>query len=194
MILPSNNNLQKPDTYGPAVAELIDENRLNGLGPGEPNDSAHSQLAGLRAESLFGKTPIVNSDMAACCISGLWLWHDYLDDSHEISNNIHTSSGSYWHGIMHRREEDFSNAKYWFRKVGDHPVFPALATAAQARRASYPGADADALVSGGGWDPYAFVDLCQKCRHGTDELTQLCQQIARDEWWLLFDHCYQAAI
>ena len=64
--------------------------------------------------------------MAACCIAGVWLLHDFLDESHTISQGIDTPSGSFWHAIMHRREGDFSNAKYWFRRVGQHPVFDAL--------------------------------------------------------------------
>jgi hypothetical protein len=30
-------------------------------------------------------------------LSGLWLWHDFLDRSHEISQAVHTASGSFWH-------------------------------------------------------------------------------------------------
>ena len=54
-------------------------------------------------------------DMAQACLAGLWLYHDFLDESHSISQEIATSTGSFWHGIMHRREPDPSNAKYWFR-------------------------------------------------------------------------------
>ena len=58
--------------------------------------------------------------------SGLLLWNDALDASHIISQSIESRTGSYWHGIMHRREPDYSNAKYWFRRVGVHPTYPVL--------------------------------------------------------------------
>lgn len=50
--------------------------------------------------------------------AGLLLWNGDLDASHTISQHIEDITGSYWHGIMHRMEPDYSNAKYWFRKVG----------------------------------------------------------------------------
>ena len=74
-----------------------------------------------------GRSPrIADREMASCCLAGVWLLHDYLDESHNISQRIDTPEGSYWHAIMHRREGDFSNAKYWYRHVGEHPVFDAV--------------------------------------------------------------------
>lgn len=55
--------------------------------------------------------------------SGLHLWNDSLTKSHTISQNIINQTGSYWHAIMHRLEPDYSNAKYWFKQVGMHPVY-----------------------------------------------------------------------
>ena len=77
-------------------------------------------------QSEFGPVQPVNADMGACCIAAVWLVHDFLDESHEISQGIDTPSGSFWHGILHRREGDYSNAKYWFRHVGQHEVFELL--------------------------------------------------------------------
>ncbi len=54
--------------------------------------------------------------------SALWLYLDELDRSHSFSQDMDDITGSYWHGIMHRREGDFSNAHYWFRRVGIHPA------------------------------------------------------------------------
>lgn len=58
--------------------------------------------------------------------SGLHLWNDSLDRSHTLSQNIENETGSFLHGMMHRMEGDFSNAKYWFSDVTDHPVYALL--------------------------------------------------------------------
>ncbi len=63
------------------------------------------------------------SEYALAWKSGLHLWNDSLTKSHNISQNIKNQTGSYWHGIMHRLEPDYSNAKYWFKQVGIHPVY-----------------------------------------------------------------------
>ena len=65
--------------------------------------------------------------MAEGCLAGLWLLYDFLDESHTISQSLDTLEGSYWHGIMHRREPDYENAKYWFRRVPVHPIHAELA-------------------------------------------------------------------
>jgi hypothetical protein len=115
--------------------------------------------------------------MALCCVSGVWLLHDFLDESHTISQSIETPSGSYWHAIMHRREGDFSNAKYWLRRVGRHPVIEQLGERA-----------------GGTHDPFAFVDMCQAAVRGKGDLRDSCLDIQEAEWELLFDFCYREAL
>ncbi|HEY2413793.1 MAG TPA: hypothetical protein VGI40_16195 [Pirellulaceae bacterium] len=132
--------------------------------------------------------------MAACCVSGVWLLHDCLDESHTISQNIDTTSGSFLHAIMHRREGDFSNSKYWFRCVGEHPILAELgqqATNLAAKRSEE--SLVHTLVAGGDWDPFAFVDLCQAVARGQTAAREVCLDIQQAEWELLFEYCYRAA-
>ena len=180
--------------YGVGVESLVDPSQLAELGPGRPRHELRDQLASLTVSSLFDGKEIINQTMAQCCLAGIWLWSDFLDESHQISQGIDSSEGSYWHGIMHRREPDYSNAKYWFRRVGEHPVFESLGRGAkdlaQDGNATQVGRIIQEQTS---WDPFVFVDLCQRtCGDGsTDEL--LIRRVARLEWQLLFDYCYRAA-
>ena len=97
------------------------------LDEGRPNEAMRPALEALRIDGAFEHARLVDIDMARCCHAGLWLLHDFLDESHTISQGVGTPSGSFWHGIMHRREGDFSNAKYWFHRVGHHHVYAELA-------------------------------------------------------------------
>jgi hypothetical protein len=180
--------------YPPAVARLLEGARCNELGPGRPDTSQRRALAALDAEFLLEPHAVRNRDMALACLAGLWLRHDFLDESHRISQDIGSPTGNYWHGIMHRREPDFGNSKYWFHRVGEHPIFAALASeAARMAGESKAGPEAAFLASQPKWDPFAFVDLCQRALDGPPPLGDLCMNIQRREWELLFDHCYQGA-
>lgn len=102
--------------------------------------------------------------------SGLFQLHDDLDRSHELAQSIEgrgmNSNGDYWHAIMHRREPDYGNSNYWFRRVGEHPIFAELASLADdvLSRCSDPEATTwRGRLCASGWDAAAFVDLC---RHG----------------------------
>ena len=96
--------------------------------------------------------------------AALWLYVDDLERSHVISQGITEATGSYWHGIMHRREGDFSNSHYWFRQTGRHPF-----------RADHPELEPDSLV-----------DRVAAAR-GADTPELVAQQ--RAEWVGLFAWC-----
>jgi len=185
-----------PQSYGPVFSQLIDTSRPDDLGPGKPNAGARDRLKALRIDLAFAERKVVDYDAAQCCLAGVWLLHNYFDESHSISQEIETTDGSYWHGILHRREPDYGNAKYWFRRVGDHPVFTDMA--AGARRIATTEATADShasfLATDGLWDPYRFIDLVEKVARGKSQAGELCLQAQRLEWQLLFDHCYRKAV
>ena len=181
--------------YGPRFGLLLETNRCRPLGPGRPVDTMRGPLRELTIESAFAHATLSDHSMAAGCLAGVWLVYDFLDESHQISQGIETGSGSFWHAIMHRREGDFSNAKYWLRRVGHHPVYKPLAAQAAAIAANDPQTDElDAFAQGGDWDAAGFVDLCQRVEQGLPDVRQECELIQQSEWELLFDHCYQAAI
>jgi hypothetical protein len=182
-----------PHSYAPQIAELLLPERLNELGPGRPNASARKQLEALRPDDLAALPPGRDLQMAQACCAALWLYHDFLDQSHQISQEIDTATGSYWHGIMHRREPDAGNARYWFRRVGQrHPVFAQLGEQAHAlARNDAPQISLASHFASGEWEPFRFIDLCEQVR-GTglpEEL--LCRRIALAEWRLLFDYCWR---
>ena len=152
------DSLFNPHACGPAAAELLLPARECPLGPGQPNRAAGGKLRALTVEMLFGSQRVIDHGMAQACLAGLWLYHDFLDESHAASQEIESPSGSYWHGILHRREPDYDNAKYWFRRVGQHPVFPQLATEAKQILQRYP----EAELRIGRWDPFAFVHFCER--------------------------------
>jgi hypothetical protein len=182
-----------PTVYAPAIAALLREPLLAPLDAGRPNKAVHTQLEALASDNAFAPHRLRDRDMAAACRAGLSLYHNFLDESHAISQELHSPTGSYWHGLLHRREPDFDNAKYWFRRVGTHPVYEALCRAAAELASDAPPAAAF-LRTQATWEPFAFVDLCAAALAGRAPCTELCRQVQKREWELLFDWCYRQAV
>jgi hypothetical protein len=191
------------EKYPPAVRELLAWEHPIALDSGSPNEAARAKLAALQPADFVPRGKLLDRKMAECCLAGLWLRHDFLHESHELSQEIHTSTGSFWHAIMHRREPDYPNSKYWLRQTGDHPAFAAIHEAAKAEFSRRPVGgnestrafaplDIQALIAVPKWDPYRFVDLCQEACEGKDrELARACKTLQMIEWNALFDFCYE---
>ena len=161
---------------------------------GDGWQGAKAVLSPLRPEALLAGS-VRSTDDAQLLLAGLWLWHDHLGESHTISQSIATATGSYWNAIMHRREGDFSNAKYWYARCRNHPVLdeiPALARATLAVIATTTG-PLHRLVDGS-WDPDAFVDVVEGVhRMPDDPMYETAVRLQQLEWRALFDHCARKA-
>ncbi|MBM3996795.1 MAG: hypothetical protein FJ303_21975 [Planctomycetes bacterium] len=171
----------------PELRLLLSTDRLMALGPGKPDVAAMPLLQQLEA-TLLGRARDRNAALA--CLAGLWLLHDFLDESHSISQDLATTEGSYWHGIMHRREPDYWNAKYWFRRVPTHPIHGELQQASLSLAIE---AGCDVIPVNARWDAPAFVDLCERAVSGGAALELLCRRIQQREWELLFHYCHARA-
>ncbi|HLJ11546.1 MAG TPA: hypothetical protein VKU82_10165 [Planctomycetaceae bacterium] len=135
-----------------------------------------AQELGLKPGSSVGQTALR---------AGLNLWHDFDDECHQLAQSIEGQGadqlGDYWHAILHRREPDYSNAKYWFRQIGQQQIFRELAAFADSTLGESTDARATTwrsrIRSASHWDPFAFVDLCEEC--GKDETTDLALAVRR---------------
>lgn len=117
------------------------------------------------------------------------LWHDHHDASHSIVQDLETRDAGYIHAILHRREPDYFNAKYWFRRVGQHPCFEELArqadTILEKRNLS---TLAKKLLPGGKWDSFAFVDACEAAADPTTPHHEALREIQQAEFEILLGY------
>ena len=193
-------------TYTPAIAEVIEKlevgNPLPTLVPQNAwNTELTDALESASLDDLFDGKSLKNSTFGEAIKSGLLLWNDALDESHTISQGLMNETGSYWHGIMHRREPDYPNAKYWFGRVSTHPIFPALHERALELLKEIP-SPSDALADIGqtiasqeNWDAYQLIDWCEATEGDSDsDVTRFLQQVQVKEIKLLLAYSYQNAI
>lgn len=180
-MLPLENDLSRFGELQPAIPT----EPLMELGEGAPRPGLKKTLKSIHAGSFVQSA--ANVEMAECCLSALWLFQDFLEESHRLSQSIHTPAGSYLHGIMHRREGDFSNAKYWFHKAGrvgmESELVKRLAT--------------DQCISsehrielGNPFEPARLVDAVS--RHQKPERTSL-MRVTFWELFSVFEYCFQQA-
>src|SRR5208282_517235 len=128
--------------------------------PGGTPSVAKQLLETIKPLQLL-RSPVKSPAYADAMLAGLWLWHDGLEESHRISQGVLDSTGSFWHAIMHRREGDFSNSKYWYARAAGHPCLQTLAAQAMPMVHREPADKALLRVILNGWNANAFVDLVE---------------------------------
>jgi len=162
------------------AAHLFEEIRaarpLPGLTFGTPLAGSIAKRVQETADADLLGAAAVDADLAAAVRAGLLLWADHSEGSHAISQQLETAEGSYWHGILHRREPDFANAGYWFRRVGRHEVLRDLPGELR--------------------DPFRFIELCEAVVRGRDAgMTRAeLERLQRLEMEHLLEHCAARAV
>ena len=85
-----------------------------------------------------------------------------LERAHILVQEASNADGTYIHGIVHRTEGDFDNARYWFRRTAVHP-----AAAEIYRKAAV---NSPRVASSTTWDPVWLTDWVEASkRTGADE-------------------------
>ncbi|MBI4889226.1 MAG: hypothetical protein HY821_01295 [Acidobacteria bacterium] len=170
----------------PGAREILEWNGGPGEMPLVCRRSVPAEIA-VKLRSAVAERLFPQAHSPAGALAGLWLaWSGY-EEAHGIAQELHTAEGSYWHGIVHRQEPDDWNSGYWFRRVGRHPIFPALAQGAADLAGSYPRA---AALPARDWDPEQLIRYCAQARNApggeTERYAVAVQQL---EWKLLFAWC-----
>jgi len=157
----------------------------------------------LTAFNSWKRNASIHSAVEATALeAGLRQIHGDLDGSHQCAQSIEGEgqrNGDYWHAIMHRREPDYGNSQYWFRRVGQHPVFEPLAKEASLVAERFPNATFNSwlprLVVNGAWNPMAFVDcVAAAAKHTDATFCRVVEEVQYREMLLLFAQTYRDAV
>ncbi len=141
--------------------------------------------------SLFLAHRQIDSNRADRLRAAALLYNDHHDEAHDIVQEMTDIDGALIHGILHRREPDYWNAKYWFRRFVAHPAHVALGRRLAAlAKTPDEAAQARALTLPGAFDPFEFVDACESAAKlpSTDPTTIWLRRVQHAEFEELVNH------
>ncbi|MEM6854767.1 MAG: hypothetical protein AAF593_10210 [Planctomycetota bacterium] len=138
--------------------------------------SDHTAASALVAEAVKDDALADRPDLVA----GLWMYVDELELSHEASQSLDTPTGAYWHAIMHRREGDFSNAKYWLSRAVHHPAMGLI---------DLTGGGAGSGTAVAAYDAVELVDRVGRAHERDDGFHPELVSAQCKEWKALFEWC-----
>jgi hypothetical protein len=142
-----------------------DPRPLARLAKGKPVPEGRKAVAALSENDLGAKPQALPLIQAA-----LYLCFDCFEESHNIANEHEgTVAGNWIHAILHRREPDPGNSKYWYARVqAPDKVLKAIGGEALAFLQKVKALELESLTEkikkSKLWEPAAFVDLCDQYR------------------------------
>jgi hypothetical protein len=165
---------------------LLQPDLLGKLCPSEPLDwKLPDRIRQADEATLGGGCRLLAGGKSLLVRGALYYAVDAFDPAHRIFQDEKSDLGSYWHGMMHRREADFDNARYWFRRAGGQPFFAKLHRAASEESAL--------MGRQASWDPYLFTGECEQARFGAVEKNAELAKLQRIEFEVLLDYCWRQA-
>jgi hypothetical protein len=102
-----------------------------------------------------------------------------IETAHRIAQESSTVNGAYVHGMIHRIEDDFDNARYWFFRAAVHPASPEIY-----RRAA---ANSERIASHPTWDASRVTDWLEESR--AKGISEELRAVLRIESEVLLEHC-----
>jgi hypothetical protein len=150
--------------------------KLPRISVGEPPRDARL-IEFVRAADLAGL-----GGFSASCVpyarSLLLLAAGDIETAHRIAQESSSPDGAYVHGMIHRIEDDFDNARYWFFRAGVHPASPEIY-----RRAA---ANSQRVAGHPTWDPSRVTDWLEESR--AKGVSEELRAVLRIESEVLLEH------
>ena len=166
---------------------FLQDELLAKLTPSEPlSTTLLLRVRGADDAAVSGGQTIGHAGNFALVRGGLFYAIDALDEAHAFFQEAKGDLGSYWHGMMHRREGDFDNARYWFRRAGRLPCFSKMHEAAREHSPT--------MAKQPTWDAYLLTGQCEQVKFGAAEILPECAALQRVEFEVLLDYCWRQSM
>lgn len=133
------------------LRRLFADHGLPGLGPQiRPTVVAAGEVRQVVDDALHGSSGLPHDRLLALALC----WHDHWDAAHQVCMaHEGDQDADLVHLVLHRREPDADNCRYWIAQTGWHPLYDRLPTLAGVIGLSD-------LAPAGRWSPERFLVRC----------------------------------
>jgi hypothetical protein len=172
--------MSKLPAYSTFITDFLREAQLPRISAQEPTPDRRliQRVAAAEDHEIAAK----DESAGRCTRSLLFIAAGGLDQAHRIVQEISTTDGAYIHGMVHRIDGDFDNARYWFGRAGVQP-----AATEMYRRAA---ASSVTVANRPIWDPFLVTDMVETSR--TAGVTEELRAVLIIEFEVLLESCVGA--